>query len=114
MSNYKKEETYIRFYFAPYCMAHLLLALETSNIRDYTITLCDDNLLSPFAKRNAPFNPEEIYDILNQEICTPSDSINKFNESDFWIILGDLNFRMSDLLYKQIINLIHERDFNGL
>jgi len=28
--------------------------------------LCDDNLLSPFAKRNAPFNPEEIYDILNQ------------------------------------------------
>lgn len=55
-----------------------------------------------------------IYDILNQEICTPSDSINKFNESDFWIILGDLNFRMSDLLYKQIINLIHERDFNGL
>ena len=28
--------------------------------------LCDDNLLSPFAKRNASFNPEEIYDILNQ------------------------------------------------
>ena len=28
--------------------------------------LCDDNLLSPFAKRKGPFNPEEIYDILNQ------------------------------------------------
>ena len=28
--------------------------------------LCDDNLLSPFAKRNGPFNPDEIYDILNQ------------------------------------------------
>jgi len=50
MSNYKKEETYIRFYFAPYCMAHLLLALETSNIKDYTITLCDDNLLLSIPK----------------------------------------------------------------
>ena len=54
-----------------------------------------------------------INELLNQEIITQSDSINKFNESDFWIILGDLNFRL-DIYYNDVINLIQDRNFETL
>jgi hypothetical protein len=54
-----------------------------------------------------------INELLNQEIITQSDSINKFNESDFWIILGDLNFRL-EILYNDVIDLIQNRNFEAL
>ena len=52
-------------------------------------------------------------EILNQEIKTQTNSIIKYNESDFWIILGDLNFRL-EILYNDVIDLIQNRNFEAL
>lgn len=38
------ENKYIDFKIAPYCLAHLLLALSQSDITDFTITLEDSDL----------------------------------------------------------------------
>lgn len=39
-----KEETYVTFGIAPYCLAKLLLAMHQQNIYDFWLTQIDDNL----------------------------------------------------------------------
>ena len=52
-------------------------------------------------------------EILNKNIEVNSNRINKFKDADFWIILGDLNFRI-ELSYENAISLIQEKNFNDL
>ena len=52
-------------------------------------------------------------EILNRDIKVESKTINKFNNSDFWIILGDLNFSIS-LIYKVAIEIIQDKDYKAL
>lgn len=40
-----KEETYIDFIIAPYCLGKLLLALDSCNISIFYITLVDNDLM---------------------------------------------------------------------
>ena len=57
---------------------------------------------------------QTLYNILNQQIKVDSDSKHKFNDSDFWIILGDLNFRLENLEYENATNLIQEKNYDAL
>ena len=52
-------------------------------------------------------------EILNRDIKVESKTINKFNNSNFWIILGDLNFSIS-LIYKVAIEVIQDKDYKAL
>ena len=54
-----------------------------------------------------------LIEILNKNIKVDSDRINKFKEADFWMILGDLNFRI-ELSYENAISLIQEKNYNAL
>ena len=52
-------------------------------------------------------------EILNKKINVDSDNIHNFKDADFWIILGDLNFRI-ELSYENAISLIQEKNFTAL
>ena len=55
---------------------------------------------------------ETLKGILNKDILV-IDKIQKFKESDFWIILGDLNFRI-EISYEDAISLISEKNYKDL
>ena len=52
-------------------------------------------------------------EILNKDIKVDSDKIHKFKEADFWIILGDFNFRVN-LSYENAIGLIQDKNYHDL
>ena len=56
---------------------------------------------------------QTLKEILNKEITVESKVFNKFKDSDFWIILGDLNFRIK-LSYEQAISLIQDKKYKDL
>ena len=56
---------------------------------------------------------ETLKKILNKDIMVESNIINKFKYSDFWIILGDLNFSLK-LFYKDAIELIQDKIYKDL
>ena len=64
------------------------------------------------------FNENEIRiqtlkEILIKEITVESKIFNRFKDSDFWIILGDLNFRLN-LSFEEAISLIQDKKYNDL
>ena len=51
--------------------------------------------------------------ILNKEIKTDSDNIKQFKDADYWIILGDLNFRIN-LSSDNALALIQDKNYKDL
>ena len=56
---------------------------------------------------------ENLKQILNTKINFGQNNISKFKDVDFWIILGDTNFRI-EMDYKDVIGLIKKNNFNYL
>ena len=52
-------------------------------------------------------------EILNRDINVDSEKVHKFKDADYWILLGDLNFRI-DLTYETAISLIQEKNYFDL
>ena len=52
-------------------------------------------------------------EILNKDIKVESKTIHKFKDADFWVILGDLNFRL-ELSYYDAICLIQDKNYDAL
>ena len=75
-------------------------------------SIVSGHLESGFEKNNKRI--ETLKGILNKEITTDSNRIRRFKESDFWIILGDLNFRIGIKSYDLAMNLIMEKNYNSL
>ena len=64
------------------------------------------------------FNDNEIRiqtlkEILIKDITVESKIFNRFKDSDFWIILGDLNFRLN-LSFEEAISLIQDKKYKDL
>ena len=51
--------------------------------------------------------------ILNKDIRIDANKFQKFKEADFWIIQGDLNFRI-DLSYEEAMSYILKKNYNAL
>ena len=51
--------------------------------------------------------------ILNKDIRIDANKIQKFKDADFWIIQGDLNFRI-DLSYEEAMSYILKKNYNAL
>ena len=51
--------------------------------------------------------------VLNKDIRLDPNKTQKFKEADFWIIMGDLNFRI-EISYEDAISLISEKNYKDL
>ena len=56
---------------------------------------------------------ETLKEMLDEDISEDSHQKKKFKEADFWIILGDFNFRIN-LSYNEVMSLILEKKYNDL
>ena len=78
---------------------------------DKIFSIASGHLESGLKKNNKRIKTLE--EILNKKITVDSDNIHKFKDADFWIILGDLNFRI-ELGYEVAIGLIQEKNYFSL
>ena len=86
----------------------------------FTITMqCYDKILSigsghfeaGKAKNNERINT--LVQILNKPLNIPEDEQKTFKEADYWVILGDLNFRI-ELSYEDAISHIQDKNYGVL
>ena len=75
----------------------------------FSIAAC--HLASGLEKNNKRI--QTLKEILNKNIETDSDTIKRFKDADYWIILGDLNFRI-DLSSANELALIQDKNYKDL
>ena len=83
----------------------------TFNYNRYIISLASAYFNSN--QNNNNYRLQHLKELLNTKINSGLENGILFKESNFWIILGDLNFRI-DLDYEPVMALIEKKDYNFL
>ena len=78
---------------------------------DNIFSIASGHLESGFDENNKRI--ETLNGILNKGIRVDPDKIQKFKDADFWVILGDLNFRIN-MSYDNAMSLISEKNYKDL
>ena len=86
----------------------------------FTIFLkCYDKIVSVGSghfEAGQSYNSERVdtlIQLLNNPLNIKKDGYTSFKDSDYWIILGDLNFRI-ELSYENAVSLIKEKNYEFL
>ena len=83
----------------------------TLKYNDNYITVASGHLEA--GEQNNKKRFDNLKQILNTKIHFGENNITNFKDVDFWIILGDMNFRI-EMDYKDVIGLIKKNNFNYL